>query len=63
LSSIQIVGISGLSGSGKTTLTKTLATMIEDSVPIFFDEYDAVTTGPDAFDQWLVDGADYNAWP
>jgi uridine kinase len=62
LSETQIVGISGPSGSGKTTLTKTLAEMTEDSIPVFFDEYDAVTTGPDAFNQWLVDGADYNAW-
>ena len=57
-----VVGISGPSGAGKTAVVLRLKDLIPDSVAIFFDEYDEDTVHPESFRDWLVQGADYNAW-
>lgn len=61
-----VVGISAPSGGGKTALVQHLAQAVTQAVALSFDEYDEVTEGanlhPENLQQWLRDGADYNAW-
>jgi len=56
------IGISSPSGGGKTTIARSLNDRIKDSEPIFFDDYESLTTEPGSYEQWLPDGADFNAW-
>lgn len=64
--SCYVIGISSSSGGGKTTLVQHLAQRVTHAVALYFDKYDEVATGanlhPSNLQQWLLDGADYNAW-
>ncbi len=60
------VGISAPSGGGKTALVRHLTQRVPQSVALYFDEYDDLAEGanlhPRDLEQWVRDGADYNAW-
>jgi uridine kinase len=62
LAPVFVTGISAPSGGGKTTITKRVSDLLPGSVSLFFDDYDGDTIHPLSFQQWLRDGADYNAW-
>ena len=57
----RVIGISAVSGGGKTALTRRLAELLQDSVALFFDDYDESSVIPD-FLPWFEDGADYEAF-
>jgi uridine kinase len=61
-----IVGVSSPSGGGKTTVIQQLTAVEPNTVALYFDEYDNRAVGanvhPQDLQQWLTDGADYNAW-
>ena len=57
-----VLEISEPSGAGKTAVVLQLKDVLQDSVAIFFDEYDRHTLQPASFRDWVAEGADYNAW-
>ena len=57
-----VIGISSISGGGKTATTKKLATLLSNSVTLYFDDYDDTNVHPENRQEWLQQGADYNAW-
>lgn len=57
----RVIGISAVSGGGKTALTRRLAELLQDSVALYFDDYDESSVIPD-FRTWFEDGADYEAF-
>ncbi len=57
----KIIGISGISGSGKTTLTRALGNAL-NATTVFWDDYDALSTGPDDYVKWYETNRDYSAW-
>ena len=57
-----VIGISSISGGGKTATTKKLATLLSNSVTLYFDDYDDTNVHPENRQEWLQKGADYNAW-
>jgi len=56
-----VIGIVSLSGGGKTALTNKLIEKIEDSTPVYFDEYDDFTTHP-PMETWSNEDINYNDW-
>ncbi len=57
----RVIGISAVSGGGKTALTRRLAELLQDSVSLYFDDYDGSSVIPD-FKSWFENGADYEAF-
>jgi len=58
----RVIGISAVWGGGKTALTRRLAELLQDSVALYFDDYDESSVIPESFQSWFEDGADYEAF-
>ena len=60
---IIVIGFSGMLSAGKTTLMKTVAEKLDNSVTLFWDDYDHLVElefkDPK---KWLQDGCDTNKW-
>ncbi len=55
-----IIAIAAVSGGGKTTIINLLNKKIENSIALYFDDYDF--EGPDNLVEWVHRGADHNEW-
>ncbi|KYG59958.1 nucleoside/nucleotide kinase family protein [Planococcus maritimus] len=55
-----VIAIASVSGGGKTTLVNHLATHINRSKALFFDDYDL--DGPDDVMEWIERGANIHEW-
>nr|WP_258881751.1 hypothetical protein [Paenibacillus sp. sptzw28] len=55
-----IIAIAAVSGGGKTTIINLLNKKFENSVALYFDDYDF--EGPDDLVEWVHRGADHNEW-
>ncbi|HAT4313701.1 TPA: hypothetical protein I9097_000953 [Clostridium perfringens] len=56
-----IIAVSGVTASGKTTIINELKKNIKSAKSLHFDDYDFEGEVED-FYQWVINGADYNAW-
>ena len=57
-----VIAIGGPSGSGKSSLVNRIASLLEDAITLFFDDYASVSTYPSDFGAWIRDGANTNEW-
>ncbi|KTD27033.1 uridine kinase [Legionella maceachernii] len=57
----HIIGISGNTGAGKTTLSTALATDLKSPV-IAWDDFDAISNGPEDYVDWYKRGENYAEW-
>lgn len=56
-----IISVASVSGGGKTTIVRELNKKIKNSKAIYFDDYN-FEGEIDDFNQWVMDGANYNLW-
>lgn len=56
-----VISIASVSGGGKTTVVNKLCSKLKPSKSLHFDDYD-FEEYPEDFYQWVISGADYNAW-
>ena len=56
-----VIGISAYSGGGKSAVADQLATFLDKATVIHTDDYDAFSTLPDDYGQWLRNGAPQSA--
>ena len=54
-----VIAVSGPSGAGKSTVVRNLATRLDDTMALYFDDYEASSIYPDIA-RWLADGGDPN---
>lgn len=57
----KVISIAAVSGGGKTTITKKLGGRLQNSIELFFDEYD-FENSPEDLIKWVEEGADYDQW-
>jgi uridine kinase len=55
-----VIAIASVSGGGKTTITTQLNETLQNSKPLFFDDYDF--DGPDDIINWVDNGANCDEW-
>lgn len=58
---MKIISIAAVSAGGKTTVVNAIIKMLPRSSALYFDEYSFDREVEDYY-QWVLDGADYNAW-
>ena len=54
-----VIAVSGPSGAGKSTTIRNLVARLNDTIALYFDDYEASSIYPD-MTQWLANGADPN---
>lgn len=57
-----VIGICGISGSGKTTLANAIASALQDSCIIFWDDFESISEYPPDYIEWYRNSKDYAAW-
>ncbi|KTD60931.1 AAA family ATPase [Legionella shakespearei] len=57
----HIIGISGNMGAGKSTLTRALAKEWHSTF-LMWDDFDAISTGPEDYIDWYKRGENYTEW-
>ena len=56
----KVISIASISGGGKTTIINELSKTLDNSVVLYFDDYNF--DKHIEYDSWLKNGADYNEW-
>ena len=56
----KIIAVSAIAGGGKSTVVRKLVDLLEDAVPIHFDDYTTPETYPSDFNAWAESGYDFN---
>lgn len=57
-----VIAVTGVSGAGKTSLVKKIATLLDDAVTFYFDDYDSTHRIPKDRKRWAKAGFDPHRW-